>query len=673
MPGLSLNLGLGLGSVFGSSLGDTLLSRLQSGRVDFIGLGDSNQSINTLGWDHGFRVALESVSQMFASGFYTVNSNNANGADLGTYTAYNSAQSLFGTTSGAPIPLREWLNSGGTPLANHKYGYLASGTFAAGSESGLISLANSPLGNSGELQYDLHYGTITFGAGQSELSVRLQDSPNTELATSGVFTNFAAEYDMAVQSLTLPAGTVTDADPVNFRFVSDTNGADGPFFAIWQRIHRPDRTTGYSYHSLSAYGGGTARTLALSVQSLTHTALAYYIDEMRKLQGATKTIVIVINAGINDRSETATSVGPEAITDGDSPEAYVDNIQAIVNVFESVYTTEGWDSSELHFVIMPSHVIAEPDDAEIVSYRAGVVDRFGAKARTQIIDFSDYFDQAAMLSNGYYASSGSDKLHLSQDGYEGLATAIMPDLLGTPPSPSLRSAAIAAWDNGAGGFHDGFLFDLNDPTKNNVEIDGSGADVSDGSLWGRSQDLSGNGNHISAPLDANRGTWDLVSGAGWGTLDGVNHEYSVGSDVSDALMRLYFVMNSVDGTAMPFTSNADAYFMLWQAASTSTSITNAGSPSFYKDRVLQSITTRGDLYDAFADFPVGDVIGEIRNADFGVAAINDFSLSGWTGGFKFNGRFGALACIPESVVAADPARDVNIYNFLADTYGKSLI
>lgn len=75
-----------------------------------------------------------------------------------------------------------------------------------------------------------------------------------------------------------------------------------------------------------------------------------------------------------------------------------------------------------------------------------------------------------------------------------------------------------------GGFYPGWIYDITDPTANNVERDGTGADVSNGSFLGRRIDLSGNNNHSVAVSDDARPTWLLESGEAWQKWDGSDDE-----------------------------------------------------------------------------------------------------------------------------------------------------
>lgn len=405
---------------------DVLLNaRLTSGRVDFVGLGDSNQLLSGYGWDHGIQYALDQSFPMYATGLISCNDNNGDGSGIGYGYRYNSSGPILGAVTGAPTDLHDYLDAGAGGLDPHDYGYLASGTFAWGDNTGLILSTDCPLDVSDDLSIDYHIGTFTTGTGAFSPAIRLNSSPFTQLEWTDTVTNNTGSYGMTIETLSLPGGSVAVGTDLNARWTAVARSIASPFFGLYIRAHSPNQTTGWSYHTLNARGGESTRTMAYDLQEASDTTLSYFFGECRRLQGATKTVVICINEGLNDRNETLASVGPGAVSDGDSPEAYVDNHTAIVNRIKAIWTLNGWSQDELFWLFMPSHPVSNPDDAELLSYRTALATYAGTLSQATVVDLESLTDADAMLAAGYYASGGSDRSHLTQSGYEDLGVSII--------------------------------------------------------------------------------------------------------------------------------------------------------------------------------------------------------------------------------------------------------
>jgi hypothetical protein len=220
----------------------------------------------------------------------------------------------------------------------------------------------------------------------------------------------------------------------NLGFKPVTTGATpitGPFFQTYYRVRNPSRTTGWSYTTLDYRGGQSARTAAYDLQQASDATLTHFFDILRTDQGSgQKTIVICVNEGLNDRNETLASVGPAAVADGDSPDAFVDNITAIADRIKAIWTLNGWDQSELFWLLMVSHPQSTPDDAELITYRTALA-TFGATLqRAQVIDVAAIAPHADFVANSWYASSGADTAHLANAAaYQAVAVRILGAML----------------------------------------------------------------------------------------------------------------------------------------------------------------------------------------------------------------------------------------------------
>src|SRR5262245_24536385 len=99
------------------TIAEILLARLNTSRVDFVGIGDSNQLLSGAGWDHGFQFALSKQFTMWATGLISANENDGNGAGVGYRYSW-----LFGnvlSSTGAPAELDVYVDA--TDIRNYGF------------------------------------------------------------------------------------------------------------------------------------------------------------------------------------------------------------------------------------------------------------------------------------------------------------------------------------------------------------------------------------------------------------------------------------------------------------------------------------------------------------------------------------------------------------------------
>jgi hypothetical protein len=403
---------------------DQLRYLMTQQRVDFVGIGDSNQIFGGHGWDHGFPYALSALGfKMWATGLVTQNENNGSGAGSGFMYALGNPGGLTGVDSGAPASLDDYINKGAGGLSPCDYTYVT-GSVGNNVNCGITLGANCPIDNGGALAFDIWWGSFATGSGSFRGSIRLDQSPFTSLATiAAVSTNTGVEGNMARATVSVTADPTRSDKLVGGKpIINGSVGITGPYFNTYYRFRNTDRSAGFAYGTLNFRGGQSTRTVAYDLQQASDDTLTHYFSILRTDQGSgAKTICIVINEGLNDRGETLASVGPGAVADGDSPEAYVDNHKAIVNRIYAIWDLNGWARNELVFLFMPSHTISDPDDAELRSYRDALEAYSFTVPRAQFVDLTRLTTSAEMLANGWYQSGGADKNHLVQAGYEKLS------------------------------------------------------------------------------------------------------------------------------------------------------------------------------------------------------------------------------------------------------------
>lgn len=395
--------------------------RLQTGRVDFVGIGDSNQINSGYGWDEGFHRALNNIGEMYATGLISTNENNANGGGTGYTYGFNGSQPLLGAVSGAPSELDKYMI---TNLGVSKYAYLESGTFGNGNNSGLLLNADSLLKpDVNTLRFHLNYGTFDNGAGSFRISIRLGQTPYTQKAQSSLISTNTGSFGMQVASIDMVPDPSYNTYVFNCKLTSTSNGITAPYFSTYMRVEALERTIGWSYNTLIYKGGSSLRAMAYSLQQTTDESLIHFFEEVRRLQGNLKTVVVCINSGLNDRNETESSVGPDIYTDGDGPDAFIDNLSAIKIRIDNIWNDQGWDTNELMYLVFGSHPISTPDDSELISYRNAIKSYAKDFDNVKEVDISILTNELEMNANSWYSSGGNE--HLSQSGYYEISKRIL--------------------------------------------------------------------------------------------------------------------------------------------------------------------------------------------------------------------------------------------------------
>lgn len=246
-------------------------------------------------------------------------------------------------------------------------------------------------------------------------------------------------------------------------------------------------------------------------------------------------------------------------------------------------------------------------------------------------------------------------------------------------APLTRLEEVQALFVNGGGFHEGFLYDITDATANNVAIDGTGADVTDGALLGRRVDLSGNNNHLSANSDGDRETWDLISSVAYQTFNSSAGAYTA-TVTYPGNMRLYLSRQEIDvnSAEIPFAGSGAQYIAIHHQASSSLSTaSSAGSPTNHINNGSAVTDNRDALYDALdaAGLTVpssGPCVQEVRNFDPSTWS-NTFRVNAITSIWAMDGPIGSMILIPESIVSGDADAHAACYNFIADQIGETFI
>lgn len=399
-----------------------LVSLCASRCVDFVGIGDSNQVYGGHGWDHGFQYALSQRYSMYATGILSQNENGGLGSGCGY--KYNRGGTI-GATTGAPAELADlW-----TLPFPHYYAYLTDAqSFSAASPNGLFLDADCPLDVNGNLRFHWGYGTFDAGTGAFRGFIRRENSPFTAInngtsrnPVTGSFTFQTFFHGIAVDTRNYPLGAKW----------AQVGGSDitGPFFGMYQRAENLGRNAGFSYHTLLYRGGETLRTFVSDLHSSTNTALTLYFSEVRRLQLSREQspiVVCCVNGGLNDYNATTTSLGPQP-NPTRSRWGYFDNLLAIMGRVREIWRLNGWDESELYWMLFPSHRVsdnpASREQSHLDQYRLAVADIASICPRVVVGDLASLATEREMRANSWYDPAGVS--HLTQSGYESLAVRLL--------------------------------------------------------------------------------------------------------------------------------------------------------------------------------------------------------------------------------------------------------
>ncbi len=408
-------------------------------RVDFVGLGDSNQLFQGNGFDHGITLALSNSFTLYATGLTTPGDNRGAGSGVGYRSYVLSIVNSSFRYEGAPSVLDQVM-PGSSELLPNNYIYLPFESFVPGTQlAGMGLTADSPLGVAGPLRCVYVYGTFEAAPGSNHPTstftpvIRIDDTPFTILARGpALSTTSSPRAGIKSFTLNVPADPARAA-PIGMRWTDPAQPRlNGPFIAYYQRIERPDRVNGVAFNTLYAFGGQSARDMAQTLIAAPNAQLKAYFAIIRDRQAdvplaqgeqpPARRIIVRINAGLNDRNEPLASVGINRIANGRSPAAYADNLQAIIDRLREIWTISNWPADELYFVLTPPHPITpETDDPPLNSYRDAAQAVAQANPRCACVRLERLITSTEMLANNWYFMPG-DQNHLSVAGYIEVST-----------------------------------------------------------------------------------------------------------------------------------------------------------------------------------------------------------------------------------------------------------
>lgn len=388
--------------------------------VDFIGIGDSNEfgvaPTGGTGFDHGLGKALAARFGLYASPIYA---QEITGTQISLQGFATSGTA--GVTNSAVTGADAGLDSYKMP-SNFPYCYQASGDM--GQLNGVLvsGSAADGLNVSANLRAHYCYATFNSGSGSFRPAVRLEVTPFTILVNGSVINTNTGSFAQLVATLDLPAAARSDSIGFKWRVGGGTASA-GPTLERWMRVENRDRLSGIAFSSLYGVGGQSLYDMAAFILAETDQALTNYFAAARHIQvqrGQSPIIVMYVNSGMNDRNETLSpSLGPNPSNSPTSAAAYIDNLDALRNRIEAIWTANGWPLTSLYWLIVPSHRIADPQNSQLVSYGDALLAWQSGKPRVAVARLDQVTTYAEKFALTHYAGTGqNDPIHQLQAGYE---------------------------------------------------------------------------------------------------------------------------------------------------------------------------------------------------------------------------------------------------------------
>ena len=384
----------------------------RSSRADILAIGDSVVFFGTDGWDAGLQYGASQTFGLAGSGVLSGIS-----VGQGEGLAYTDTYSQWTTSSTAAF--------GEASLAN--FGRLT--TSSSNTATAGVIVYGSTLPAENDYILDL-WGVGGPGDGSYSIRRRLGRSPWTVSNSQSGFT-LAEDSQITHQSHELPgAGQST----THVQLMANNLSLTGI------RVSEKNGT-GVTVTSLGYGGRSTLDFYNDRWINRSESVRQQYLKQL--VEGGSGKLLVPIFEGFNDRNETEPSVN--GITDGDSTEAFIDNVSSLISTIQNDWLGAGFNSEDLSFLTFGMYDIDGPS-GELEGYSLGLKDLAEQTAGISYLDIStlgpDYTTGEGL---GYY----SDAIHLSRNGALYYGDQIMQSL-------------FAVSDPRAGDFNDDGVVDQSD-------------------------------------------------------------------------------------------------------------------------------------------------------------------------------------------------------------------
>ncbi|MFA6271144.1 MAG: hypothetical protein WC657_08125 [Candidatus Paceibacterota bacterium] len=375
-----------------------VMGKARQERIYVIGIGDSNQRFGGHGWTKYMEQALEDKFGCWGTGL-----------------SWCSQTEEEAKRSG--LPPKE-LSDGA-----YSWWYLSGAVTGRVSWRGgqLCIAAEHPMDIRGHLKFRLVYGTFKDGDGSFHPSVRISQPPwNIIASTATPIKSCTGSFERNSCVVELPTDPSRNT-PLDFSFSPPNSDIKGPFFGECLEVENTAKQSGIAYHTLYNAGG---QSLYDMLKAIRDRNLTDYFQQIRISLNGDKRCVVIINSGLNDRHEKEKSIGSTGGFDGESREAYRDNLKGLTICLEKGWLASGGRRETIHFVFMPSHPVSTPDDPSLVAYREEAVSLAKELPNASYILLPELVPQREMAEKKYYDQGVMSSPHLSREGYETLSKAV---------------------------------------------------------------------------------------------------------------------------------------------------------------------------------------------------------------------------------------------------------
>lgn len=391
-----------------------VLKIMKTQKVDFVGIGDSNL-INTRGFQRGIEKALfDKGYPMHATTLMPTNENTSS-VEINGYN-YQRASGIIGNPIGAPAGLAAFMDSGNADVQG--YGYLPTGNITTSQNKDIVvKKEQGGIDVRNELRYDIHYGTFISGGGTFRQNIRNEDVVTNTLVSGSTINCQTGAETMQVASLTLSAD---DSRDINLECRPNFETCPAELFFSYYRILDKTVTNGYAFNNMYPESGKSLRNTLAKMNSANASFFTHYFGIIRNNQLESQNnahIVIFIHTGHNDETDSNPSIGPKIVSQSKLPSGFIDNHQGVINKIKTIWDSNEWPLSELHFMIVPSGPILTPTSTRdtLEQYREAVKELVYSNPNTFSVNIEELVT-AQELEDNSWGQTGL--VHLTQLGYE---------------------------------------------------------------------------------------------------------------------------------------------------------------------------------------------------------------------------------------------------------------
>ena len=218
------------------------------------------------------------------------------------------------------------------------------------------------------------------------------------------------------QNLSWIGTTLFPNPPFGTTNVSNTGKFAGYYHCCYKNI------AGCAVNSLFSLGGASARSLATGLQTCPSETIQTYFKNIRLRQiaarGAAGKVIVFIQAGMNDRVDTGTSVGTSP-TGSNTGAGFVDNCNAVMTVVTNAWSALGYPAEDLSFIVMVSHPVVSTGstgDTVMAAMASAVATAYYQSNVVTVFDVRNSTKGGFLQDSGFYDGGGDP--HLTTAGYD---------------------------------------------------------------------------------------------------------------------------------------------------------------------------------------------------------------------------------------------------------------